>query len=62
MLLMSEHSKSTMIALNLELLRVEINNKYMEQVIGQLGRAVSYFIFLDWDLLVFEESAVWFEE
>ena len=62
MLQMAEHSKSTLLALNLELLRIEIANPHMEQLIGQLGRAVTFFIIIDWDSRVLEESAIWLEK
>lgn len=59
---MAEHSKSTLLALNLELLRVEVTNRHMEQVIGELGRAVISYLNLDRYLLVFEKGTLWFEK
>lgn len=37
---MADDSKSTLIALTLELLRVEVANEHMQQVVGYLGQAV----------------------
>jgi len=37
---MADDSKSTLIALTLELMRIEITNDHMKQVIAYLGQAV----------------------
>jgi hypothetical protein len=37
---MADDSKSTLIALTLELLRIEINNEHMQEAVGYLGQAV----------------------
>ena len=42
---MADDSKSTLLALTLELLRIEINNDHMREAIGYLGQAVRSKIF-----------------
>ena len=42
---MADDSKSTLIALTLELLRIEINNEHMREAVGYLGQAVTPPIF-----------------
>jgi hypothetical protein len=55
---MADDSKGTLIALTLELMRIEITNEHMRSVIDYLGQAVNKRINVDRYLLVLEAGAL----